>query len=229
MKGSPRTGASSASSDAGERGELGGEGGGVGGVGGGVVRVGLGQRRGDRGRGRGGVLGVEPEVAVGSAGGRGRRVGVGVRLERAAGADRQRGDAGGVFERYERGGRGECCDRAGKPGGEGGADPDDEVGVLEQRRLGRAQRVVVLGGAGRHDQLRRGDAGHDAGGDRMDRRDVGGDARRGRGCAGGEGREEKCDQPAHCSSPLPRPARYGPCRGSRRRLGCRSDPVPVIK
>ena len=53
---------------------------------------------------------------------------VDVGLEAVAGAGRQQLDAGSVLEGEVEGGRGEGVDRVGEPGGQGRADPDDEVG-----------------------------------------------------------------------------------------------------
>ena len=169
---------------AGEIGGLGGEGLGVGGVGGGVRRVELAERGGDRLRGGDGVLGVEPEVAV--VGGVVAGVVAGVRvvagLERTAGAGGQQRRPRGrprASARPPPGAR--AAIELGEPGGEGGADPDHEIRLLEHARLGGAQGIAVRRGAGRQDHARLAHARHHPRGDRLDRRDVGHDPRRGGG------------------------------------------------
>ena len=188
MNGRPRSGARRASSVRASAAVSVGESLGVRPVGGGVLRVGLGERRGDRarrrdrvrrGRARGGRRCPSPRAR---AHGRGRPRRVVVRLERPAGAQRQEGDAGRILERHQRRLGREGGDRVGEPRRERRADPDHEVGLLQQARLGRPQRVTVRRGAGRQDQPGLADAGHHPRRDRLHRRDVGGDPR------GGDGR-----------------------------------------
>ena len=235
MKGLPRTGASSASSERVSAASSAAKARGVGGVGGGVLRVGLAPSAAAIApRGGGGVLRVEPEVAV--VGGS-RRPARPCSSASACGSNGPPARIGSVATpgasssvtsaalRRQRG------DRAGEPGGEGGADPDDEIRLLEQRapRTGAARSRAR--GAGRHDQLRRrrrpaitraaiewtGAMSVATRGAAPKRRPPAARAPR-----------RSSDQPAHCSFPLPRAARHGPCRGWRRRLGCRSDPVALL-
>ena len=161
MNGRPRSGARRAVERPRERGGLGGEGLGVRGVGGGVRRVGRGERRGDgagrrdrvrRGRARGGRRAAAAcscsswswsASLASSCASNGPPARTGSRATPGASSSvtqRRVGREGG--------------DRVGEPGRERRADPDHEVGLLQQPRLGRPQRVAVRRGAGRQDQRR---------------------------------------------------------------------------
>ena len=107
-----------------------------------------------------------------------------VRLEGASSANRQEADAGRVLERDAGGFGRQRVDRPREPGVERRSDPDHQPGLLQELRLGRAERVAVRRGAGWYHEARCPDPRHDPGDDRLDRRDIGrDDRRRRRGCS----------------------------------------------
>ena len=99
-----------------------------------------------------------------------------VRLEGRALAEGERADARHVGEDQDLRLR-QRADALAQPRRQGVADPQDEVGGLQRAGLRRAQHVVVRRRAGRDQQRGRAHPRHHAGRERVDRGDVGDDAR----------------------------------------------------
>ncbi len=193
-----------------QRVHLGGEGRGVGGIGGGVRRIGNCQRR-RRGAGdRHAVARVEPDVRVGRAV---MVVVMRLGLEGAALAAAEQRETLGLVDVHTLRAGGQCGDLVAEPGGQGGADPEHEVGVLERPRLRGAKGMAMRRGAGRHDQRGFGDALHDARDNRLHRQDVGDHRGRGAGGRDGDGGSEQRGEAGRAHGTLRRDARPIPVAG----------------